>query len=184
MAALTRSPTEIARATLDAMGVPGITAIALLAFCAAFQMGTNVPAQEELSRLAELRTKLGANRPALKLDLDLTPDRELEKFYGTLPKPDQIDRAAERIYSIGLRQGVTLRQGTYRYLPEKGARLARYEATYVAQTEYYRMRFMVRDLLKEMPNLSLDDVSMQRQQPSAAGAELTLKVSLYVSEDQ
>ncbi|MCC6474826.1 MAG: hypothetical protein IT514_13915 [Burkholderiales bacterium] len=181
---MSASASRIAAGVLEPLGAPGVIAIALLAFCAAFHWGTNIPAQEELSRLAALRAKLEQMRSsAARPERAQNPEKELERFYAKLPARAQVERAAERIYGVGLRHGVTLRQGTYRYTPEKGTRLARYEATYVAQTEYHRTRLMVRDLLKEMPSLSLDEISMQRQQPSATSAELALKVSLYVRGD-
>jgi hypothetical protein len=167
---------------LGALGVPGVAALGVLAFCAAFYFGTVGPEMAELSRLEQHGSKLETARPAGG-GAALTLDQQLAEFYSGLPKASEIEPVAQRIYDKGRQFGFTLRQGSYRYVREDGARFGRYEITYLAQTEYYRVRLMLREILQEMPALALEDISVQRQQAAAPAAEVTLKVALYVKQE-
>ena len=169
-------------AVLGALGVPGIAALGLLAFCAAYYFGTVQPEMDELARLEQQVSRLETSRSASG-DATLTLDQQLAEFYAGLPKASEIEQAAQGIFDKGKQFGFTLRQGSYRYVREEGARFGRYEITYLAQTEYYRVRLMLRELLQEMPALALEDISVQRQQAASPAPEVTLKIALYVRQE-
>ncbi len=167
---------------LGALGVPGVAALGLLAFCAAFYFGTVQPEIAELSRLEQHKSTLETTRTAGG-EAALPLDQQLAGFYSGLPKASEIEQVAQGIFDKGKYFGFTLRQGSYRYVPEQGSRFGRYEITYLTQTEYYRVRLMLRELLQEMPALALEDISVQRQQAASPAAEVTLKVALYVRQE-
>jgi hypothetical protein len=169
-------------AVLGALGVPGVAALGLIAFCAAFYFGTVRPEMAELSKLEQRKSKLETTRAASGGAV-LTLDQQLAEFYSRLPKASDVEQVAQAIFDKGRKFGFTLRQGSYRYVPEQGSRFGRYEITYLSQTEYYRVRLMLRELMQEMPALALEDISVQRQQAAATVSEVTLKVALYVRQE-
>lgn len=169
-------------AVLGALGVPGVAALGLLAFCAAFYFGTVQPGMDQLSRLEEQTSKLETTRSAGG-GTALTLEQQLAEFYSGLPKASEIEQVAQGIFDKGKQFGFTLRQGSYRYVREEGSRFGRYEITYLTQTEYYRVRLMLRELLQEMPSLALEDISVQRHLAASAAPEVTLKVALYVRQE-
>ena len=178
MAAFTLSAERSAARALDALGPAGTVGLGVSAFCAVFYFGTLEPALGELHGLEQHRAKLEAAAPERRSDA-ISVAQKLGLFYERLPRASESERVAEQIFSIGNKFGVALRQGSYRYVKEQGAPLGRYEITYTAIAEYYRVRLMLRELQKEMPALALDDIAFQRQQASAPAPEVTLKVSLY-----
>lgn len=183
METVSLAPVRTAAPWLEGLGARGVVGLALIAFSAAYYFGSLAPAAAELDRLEQWRAKLEAARPSTERAAPATPEQQLAEFYASLPNADGIEPVAERIYDIGKHLGVTLKQGSYRFVREDGARLGRYEINYLAQTEYFRARLMLRELMKEMPALALDAIGMQRQLAASPVAEMTLKVSLYVRQE-
>ena len=167
---------------LDHLGVPGVVALGLAACSAAFWFGTMAPARAELARLAGLQARLESNRDSLaKNARGMQPEAHLQDFYGRLLPREELDQVAQRIFAVGQRLGVGLKQGSYRLVgDEADGRLARYEAVYQAQAPYFRVRLMLRELLTEMPFVALDEVSFQRQQSTNPQIEVTMKISVYL----
>lgn len=163
----------------ERLGLPGVLGIALLAFAAALQFGTIGPASERKEALE--RQQAGLERAHVRSGEPVrTPEEELSAFYAMLPEQAAIPGFSERVYALGMALGVPLRQGSYRYVVDEGAGYARYEVTYQTQAAYYRVRLFLRDLMREMPALALDDIAFQRQQANAPAAETTLKLVLFV----
>ena len=171
----------VARA-LETLGAPGVTGLGILAFCAAFYVGTLKPGIAGLESLEQQKSKLESARSAQRAAGAMTPEQQLASFYSGLPKSSEIETVAQSVFALGKSFGVTLRQGSYRYVKEDGAKLGRYEITYLAQTEYYRIRLMLREMQRSMPALALEDIAFQRQQAAVPAPEVTLKFSLYVRQ--
>lgn len=164
---------------LERLGRTGVVGIALVVFSASFWAGTLGPAAENLANLQALADRLAAGRSA-KFESTQTPQGELAAFYAMLPGEEATAAVAGRMFDVARSLGIALRQGSYRLAPEADARFARYEVTYQTQAAYYRVRLLIRDLLREMPSLALEDISFERQQPNASNAEITMKFTLYV----
>jgi hypothetical protein len=164
---------------LESIGAAGVVGIALLVFCATFYLGTLRPSAENLTRLEQHRAKLEAVAAPTRGE-GSTLREQLDVFYDRLPKASGTEAAAEQIFTVARKFGVALRQGSYRYVNEPAGVVGRYEITYTAVSEYYRIRLMLRELHAEMPSLALEDIAFQRPQSSVPAPEVTLKFSLYV----
>jgi hypothetical protein len=171
----------------EAFGIAGILGLGLLAFCAAFYAGTIRPAE---SRLAELRREMARleQLDARRMREDAGPDgssleERLQDFYGLLAAEQAIGEIIEAIDATARRYGVVLRQGSYRFSREEGARAGRYEVTYTAQTPYFRARIFLHEVLRDLPMLALDEVSFQRQQPASGTPEMSARFSILVRRD-
>ena len=183
-AALARmAPQQFISQLVERLGAPGVCGIAIFAMCGAFALGTLRSEIAELGRLQAQRAVLMARHSAQAAANDLSPEQRLARFYAGLPRRAEIETVAESIFAIAKSFGITLRQGNYRYAVEPGTRLGRYEISYIAQTEYYRVRLMLRELQRLIPALALQDIAFQRQQVAVPAPEVTLKFSLYVRKD-
>lgn len=171
----------------EALGVPGIAGIGLAVCALAFHSGSIRPAEarlasldKEKTRLEQLRsTRVRQGAPATEASLD----ERLQDFYALLARPDAIGKRLETIDALARQHGVVLRQGNYRFNRAAGARFGRYEVTYTGQSAYFQARLFLRDVLRELPMLSLDDVAFQRQQTSTGATELTARFSLLVKAE-
>lgn len=171
---------------LDRLGVPGVVSLGLLVCAAAFYLGSIEPARSDVARLESLQARLESDRDSkAKEARGGAPEARLVDFYTRLLPREELDLVAQRIFAVGRRFGVDLKQGSYRLSgDETDGQLARYEAVYQAQAPYYMVRLMLRGLLGEMPFIALEEVSFQRQQATNPQAEVTMKISVYVKRSQ
>ena len=172
--------------SLERLGVPGVAALGLLVCAAAFYFGSVEPARADAARLESLQARLESNRDSVaKAARGGRPEVQLADFYAQLLPREELDLVAQRIFALGRRFGVDLKQGSYRLAgDEADGRLARYEAVYQAQAPYYLVRLMLRGLLGEMPFIALEEVNLQRQQATNPQTEVTLKISVYVKRSE
>lgn len=172
---------------VEALGLAGIVGIGLAVFCAAFYFGTIRPGEQRLAalhleqarleRIRDQRTRDGVGAEGGSVE------ERLQGFYDLLASEQSIGELLESIDAVARRNGVVLRQGSYRFSWEAGSRSGRYEVTYTGQAPYYQVRIFLHEVLRELPMLSLDEVGFQRQQTTAGAAELTARFSLLVRRD-
>ncbi|MFM9967929.1 MAG: hypothetical protein ACKVQK_05965 [Burkholderiales bacterium] len=171
-------------AYVESLGVAGVAGIGLAAFALAFYFGSVRPAeprlaelQKEQARLEQAqsqRTRQGA--PAV----EISGDEKLTSFYELLATKDSISKNLEAVDAIAKQNGVVLRQGSYKLLIESGARLGRYEIAYTGQAAYFQARLFLRDVLRQLPMIALDEVDFQRQQTGSGATEISARFSLLV----
>ena len=172
---------------VDRIGATGTVGIGIAVFCAVFYLGTIRPAEQQvaemrvekarLERIRDQRIREGFGAEGESIE------QRLQGFYGLLATEQSIGELLESIDAAARRNGVVLRQGSYRFIREAGARAGRYEVTYTGQTRYFRARIFLHEVLSEMPMLSLDEVGFQRQQATAEATELTARFSILVRRD-
>jgi len=170
----------------DALGVAGIAGIGLAVFALAFYLGTIRPAEPRLLDLRKEKARLEQLRAARVgpgMVAEVPVEERLQGFYELLASADSIGERLETIDAIARQNGVLLRQGSYRFNREAGARFGRYEVTYTGQSAYFQARLFLRDVLRELPMISLDDVGFQRPQTTAGATELSARFSLLVKAE-
>ena len=172
---------------MEALGPAGTVGIGLAVFCAAFYFGTIRPGEQ---RLAELRLeqarleRIQAQRAREGGDAEGgSVEERLQGFYNLLASEQLIGKLLKTIDATARRNGVVLRQGSYRFKWEAGSRSGRYEVTYTGQTPYHQARIFLHEVLRDLPMLSLDEVSFQRQQITSGTTELTARFSMLVRRD-
>ena len=166
----------------EALGTAGAVGIGLVVFCAAFYFGTVRPAELRLSGLLQEQGRLERIRDLRDRDGAgaLSTEERLKDFYGLLASEQKIGELLEAIDSAARRNGVQLRQGSYRFSWDAGSRAGRCEVTYSGQTQYFRARIFLHEVLSELPMLALDEVTFQRQQTTSGATELTARFSILV----
>lgn len=171
----------------EMLGKSGIVGIGLAMFCAAFYAGTLRPAEQRLAELhlEQARLERVAQQRARQNrgDSGGSLEERLRGFYALLATEQSVGELLESIDAAARRNGVLLRQGNYRYHRESGWRAGRYEVSYTGQTQYPRARIFLDEVLRELPMLSLDEVSFQRQQASSGVTELTARFSVFVRRE-
>lgn len=168
----------------ETLGTAGAIGIGLVVFCAAFYFGTVRPAELRLSGLLQEQGRLEGLRDQRIRDGvaagALSTEERLKDFYGLLASEQAIGELLEAIDAAARRNGVQLRQGSYRFSWDAGSRAGRCEVTYTGQTQYFRARIFLHEVLSELPMLALDEVTFQRQQTSAGATDMTARFSILV----
>ena len=100
----------------------------------------------------------------------------LYRFLETKEQPAQL---LARLHSAGAAAGVELRAAEYR-LQKTGTRIERYEITLPVTGSYNQIRTFIGGALKEIPALSLDQVTFRRQRPEDTQVQAEVRVTLHL----
>ena len=169
---------------IEQLGLSGILGTGLLCFAAAFHISAVAPVEQRRAALQHEQQRLEALRPAGGSALAQSgPEVGLETFYAQLAAEPAVDELLEKITGMARQRGIVLKQGRYRFA-WVGERFGRYEVAFSAQTPYYQARMFIHEVLRELPMVALDDVSFQRTQVAAGGAEMTANFSMLVRRER
>lgn len=158
---------------LRRLGAPGVAAVGILLFCAAFWGSAIAPLAERHARAAELVERLDAARAGGQ-----PADDGLDTFYQFFRGGKSSADWLQRIYALARKEGLQLRQGTYRY--DRGERLSRYEVTLPVRGSYAQIRRFTADVLNEVPVASLDGIGFERKRADDPQVEAQVKFTLFL----
>lgn len=165
-----------------ASGWPFAAGLLLLVLSAVAWRFALVPTQQRAQALAAAAADLRLRplHPAVDAKA-LSPGAQLAAFYRYFPAQDSAPDLVARLYAAAERQNVVLEQGSYRLLQGGAdARLARYEITLPVKGDYVALRTFIAQALADLPNLSLDAISLSRASADAPVVEAELRFTLYL----
>ena len=168
------------------LGAPGLVGLALLFFGLAFYLSAIRPVQTQLN---DLQRDVAAFKSAKQTtaanqveELKSGPAEQLSAFYKYFPKSSSAPDSLAKLYEVAQAQGLMLDQGEYRLVHDRNGRLLRYEVTLPVKGTYPQMRKFMSQLLADIPYLSLDSVTFQRQKVGDATLESQIRFTLYLGE--
>ena len=163
------------------LGFTGQLALALIVATALFHALAGEPLRARAARVAaELERQAGRQGAARGPSGTAA---KLETFYAYLDRGERTTDWLAKLYAIGQATGVELQSGSYRTppAPEKGAgRIERYEISLPVTGTYAQMRDFLRRSLREIPVLSLDQVSLKRESRNDGAVHADLKLTLHM----
>jgi Tfp pilus assembly protein PilO len=109
-----------------------------------------------------------------------TSAEQLDTFYRFFPIRASISDSMARLYSAAASQGLSLDQGDYHLSNHRDAKLARYNIVLPVKGSYMQIRKFVAQALTDIPNLSLDSITFNRQKIEDASVEAQLNFTLYL----
>ena len=163
----------------DELGVMGMAAIGLFLGAALFMSFVLQPLKEKHRSLAA-RAGLLADAPA---STGGAAADKLATLYDYLAKPEAATDWLAKLYAIGRATGVELQSASYKTQLAPGGRLERYEITLPVTGNYTLMREFLKRALAEIPVLSLDQITLKREnrREGVVHAELHLTLHLVKS---
>ena len=143
----------------------GVLALAALFFTLVLKpmQARGLAAEEALERPA------GAAAPA---------PGQLQALYDYLDRKEETTDWLAKLHAIGRATGLSTRSATYRTL-DAGGRLERYEIVLPASGTYTQVRDFLKRALADIPVLSLDQVSLKREERGARTVQAELRLSLH-----
>ncbi len=167
---------------------PWLAALALLAACAGFYLAVIVPARQSLAALKQQLVVMQRDETHLKQasqDGVLTsPTEQLEAFYQQFPAESAVPDTLEKMIKLAQIKGLNPKQAAYRIIRNNPGELLSYQIALPIKGAYPSIMTYAFELLATTPNLSLDNVSFQRQKIGDNLIEATLKVTLYIKREQ
>ena len=128
-------------------------------------------------RVAELESHIGNRRHDAE---PAQPASQLSVFYEQLPSVAQAPDVVHQLHLHAQRAGLTLERGDYRPLPDASARLVRYQIVLPVMGGYLQVRHFLADTMRDMPELSLDGISFQRDKGASGQLEVQLRFTAFL----
>lgn len=170
------------KAGLAYLGWPGSVGLGLLALCLTVYLVVLLPAQDRLTNMrtqvSSLHAQLAKNQAMKKATS--APEDNLPHFYQFFPAHVATPDMLGKLYAAAADAGIALEQGEYRPETGKGDKLDRYQITLPVTGSYPQIRKFIARLLADLPAISLDGVSLQRQKISDMQVESQIKLTLYL----
>ncbi|HVY07909.1 MAG TPA: type 4a pilus biogenesis protein PilO [Burkholderiales bacterium] len=106
----------------------------------------------------------------------------LDAFYRSLPGDDALTDLLAKLHDVGERNGLALQQAEYRAAEERNPYIGRYRISIPATATYPHLKQFLAALLADIPNLSLDQLSLQRRTSGDATVEVQMQFTLYLRQ--
>jgi Tfp pilus assembly protein PilO len=158
----------------DELGATGMAAIVFFVAAALFMSLVLQPLKEK-NRLLAAKAEMVDNRAAPVANTG----EKLAAVYDYLRKPEQTTDWLAKLYAIGKATGVELAQASYKTQSASG-KLERYEIVVPLAGSYTQMREFLKRALAEIPVLSLDQISLKRENRRDGTVQAELRLTLHM----
>ena len=153
------------------LGPVGMAAICVLAAAAAFFVLVLQPLEE---RSHAVQARLPA-----RADAQPAGGEKVQSVYQYLKKPEETTDWLAKLYAIGSATGVQLSSATYRTQAAAAGPLERTEIVLPLSGSYGQMRDFLKRSLAEIPVLSLDQVSLKRENRRDGTLQAEVRLTLH-----
>jgi hypothetical protein len=154
------------------LGPVGIAALAMLAAAAVFFVLVLQPL-EERSRAAQVRIPTGKTETA-------PSGEKVATVYRYLSKPEQTTDWLAKLYAIGAATGVQVNSATYKTTAAAAGPVQRTEIVLPLSGSYGQMRDFLKRSLAEIPVMSLDQVSLKRENRRDGTLQAEVRLTLHL----
>jgi hypothetical protein len=157
------------------LGAPGMVAMVLFAAAAVFMALVLQPLKDK-NRVLEARAGIGRDLGAVQ---NVNNAEKVGAVYQYLEKPEATTDWLAKLYAIGRATGVELQSASYKTQAASG-RLERYEIVLPLTGSYTQMREFLKRSLAEIPVLSLDQISLKRENRREGTVQAELRLTLHM----
>ena len=158
------------------LGAPGVAAMVLFAAAAVFMALVLQPLKDK-NRVLEARAGIGRDLGAVT---SVNNAEKVGAVYQYLEKPEATTDWLAKLYAIGRATGVELAQASYKSQSAPGGKLERYEIVLPLTGSYTQMREFLKRSLAEVPVLSLDQISLKRENRRDGTVQAELRLTLHM----
>lgn len=173
------------RRWLRILGRPGVLAVGLLVIFPPFYFSAIVPAQERLD--VARRNTLSLREQIMHAGKSLdggwrTPSEQLAEFYRIFPEERYSPQWLERLAALAEKNGLSLNEGEYKAVRDKGGRLMRFQMLLPVKGKYPQIRRFLAALPVETPIIALEHVQFNRQNITDSTVEVRIRLALYMRQ--
>lgn len=151
------------------LGALGAIGMVVLAATGVFFLMVIQPMQDERARMENALSKNNSKGNSTNLGA----------FYGFLESKDETTDALAKLHAIGTATGVEMQSGNYRTQQAAG-RLERYELALPVAGSYAQIRDFLQRSSAEIPVMSIDQLTLKRDNRSQAALQGELRLSLHM----
>ena len=148
--------------------------------------GTTLPGLEQAeglrTQIARLREPARAGAP-IEQGGRAGTQAQLDAFERFFPARAAANASLEQLFRISAEREVLLARGDYRLESDAELGLSRYQLSLPVSGPYSNVKAFLRQVLADMPWVSLDGISLQRPNAGEQSVETVLRLSLYLRND-
>lgn len=163
--------------------IPWVVCIVVFIAMIGFYVGAVIPTYRTVETMkSDLRT-LQHNESRLRQasieSARRAPAGQLAEFNDAFPEQSVWPDNLERIVKIAQENGLNPKQAEYHFGASNAGALMAYQLTLPIKGPYPKILAFVFQLLAEIPNLALDNISFQRQKIGESVVDANLLLTLY-----
>jgi hypothetical protein len=130
----------------------------------------------------DLRSELSAQRrkQVQKPNAQEDAAKRQAEFYSTLPDSSDTLHAVAVLNRAAKAGAFTLSNGEYRMTRQGSGPLMRYQITVPLRTDYPHVRAWMVQVLSQLPNVALDEISLRRDDAAAPMLDAKLRLTLFM----
>lgn len=166
------------------LGWAGALAFALLALALLEVVSVTLPARDAVADLeiqaGRLRESTRSGRE-IRANVDTSPAAQIAAFERFLPSAADINRVVGELHAAAEAEGLVLERGDYRLADEAGLEIQRYQITLPVKGNYTNIKLFVHRALRDIPSLSLDGISLQRQNVGDTAIDAQIRLSIFLA---
>ena len=159
----------------DELGITGLAALVLFIAAGAF-MALVLQPMKQKNRVLEARAGISRDLGAVQ---NVNAAEKVASVYEYLEKPEATTDWLAKLYAIGKATGVELQSANYK-TQNAGGRLQRYEIVLPLTGSYTQMRDFLKRSLTEIPVLSLDQITLKRENRREGTVQAELRLTLHM----
>ncbi len=159
----------------DELGTTGLAALVLFIAAGAF-MALVLQPMKQKNRVLEARAGISRDLGAVA---NVNAAEKVASVYEYLEKPEATTDWLAKLYAIGRASGVELQSASYK-TQNAGGRLQRYEIVLPLTGSYTQMRDFLKRSLAEIPVLSLDQITLKRENRREGTVQAELRLTLHM----
>ena len=111
---------------------------------------------------------------------DDSPAEQIAAFERFFPPMANINQVLGEIYSAAEKEKLVLERGEYNLSEESGLAVLRYKINLPVKGPQADIKRFVRRMLRDIPALSLDSISMQRNNVGEPTVEAQIRISVFL----
>ena len=159
----------------DELGTTGLAAIVLFVAAGVFMTFVLQPMKAQ-NRMLEAQAGISRDLATVS---GVNAAEKVESVYEYLEKPEATTDWLAKLYAIGRATGVELQSANYK-TQNAGGRLQRYEIVLPLTGSYAQMRDFLKRSLAEIPVLSLDQITLKRENRREGQVQAELRLTLHM----
>lgn len=163
-----------------AFGWPAMAALLVLVSCIALTFLFLDPLKDRIASIKRDAQALRAQSKTLVVAPKvLNPAEQLEAFYRFFPDEESVPDAMGVLYNAAALHNLNLDQADYHLSTGRDDKLMRYQIVLPVKGGYVQVRKFIAQALAEIPNLSLEGITFNRQKIGETLVDAQLTFTLY-----
>jgi Tfp pilus assembly protein PilO len=165
-------------------GWPAIAACMLAVGCVVGWLAWAEPLATELAIARRANAQLQQRRQTVRQGVVVAPMSESERlaeFVATFPSDKGIPATFTAMHRMAARHGLQLSQAEFRLAASGNEPLARYAMVLPVRAEYSKLRAFLDELLREVPSIALEELSLRRDDLKTELIDARLRLVMFLS---